>query len=148
MKTIWVLNGPNLNLLGTREPEVYGHTTLAEIEAALVAHGARRGITVTCFQSNSEGELVTRIQEARGQADGIVFNPAAYTHTSVALRDALAAVAVPTVEVHLTNLARREGFRRRSLIAAMCVGTISGFGPFGYHLALEALLNRAAPHEV
>jgi 3-dehydroquinate dehydratase-2 len=148
VKTIWVLNGPNLNLLGTREPEVYGHTTLAEIEAALVAHGARRGITVTCFQSNSEGELVTRIQEARGQADGIVFNPAAYTHTSVALRDALAAVAVPTVEVHLTNLARREGFRRRSLIAAMCVGTISGFGPFGYHLALEALLNRAAPHEV
>lgn len=143
MKTIWVLNGPNLNLLGTREPEVYGRTTLPEIEAALVAHGARRGVQVTCFQSNSEGELVTRIQEARGQADGLIFNPAAYTHTSVALRDALAAVALPTVEVHLTNLARREGFRRRSLIAAVCVGTISGFGAFGYHLAFEALLNQS-----
>lgn len=148
MKTIWVLNGPNLNLLGTREPEIYGRTTLAEIDAALVAHGARRGVQVACFQSNSEGELVTRIQEARGQADGLIFNPAAYTHTSVALRDALAAVALPTVEVHLTNLARREGFRRRSLIAAVCVGTISGFGAFGYHLAFEALLNQAAPHEV
>ena len=148
MRTLWVVNGPNLNLLGTREPEVYGRTTLAEIEAALVAHGARRGVTVACFQSNCEGELVTRIQEARGQADGLIFNPAAYTHTSVALRDALAAVALPTVEVHLTNLARREGFRRRSLIAAVCVGTISGFGPLGYHLALDALLDSAAPHEV
>jgi 3-dehydroquinate dehydratase-2 len=149
MKTIWVLNGPNLNLLGTREPEVYGRTTLAEIEAALVVHGTRRGVTVSCFQSNSEGDLVTRIQEARGQADGLIFNPAAYTHTSVALRDAVAAVALPTVEVHLTNLARREDFRRRSLIAEVCVGTISGFGPLGYHLALDALLGPAtAPHEV
>ncbi len=142
MKVIWVLNGPNLNLLGEREPEVYGHTTLPEIERALVAHGARAGAEVTCWQSNHEGELVTRIQEARGRADGIILNPAAYTHTSVALRDALLAVEVPAVEVHLSNIHGREPFRRRSLTAAACVGIIAGFGPLGYHLALDALMAR------
>jgi 3-dehydroquinate dehydratase II len=116
--------------------------TLAEIEAALVAHGARRQVTVTCRQSNHEGELVTWVQEARGQADALILNPGGYTHTSVALRDALAAVALPAVEVHLTNLTRRESFRRRSLIAAECIGTIAGFGPHGYHLALDALVER------
>jgi 3-dehydroquinate dehydratase-2 len=145
VKNVWVLNGPNLNLLGTREPAVYGSTTLAEIEAALAVHGARHGVTVTCWQSNVEGELVGRLHDARGHADGIIFNPAAYTHTSVALRDAIAAIELPTVEVHLSNLAAREPFRRRSLVAAVCVGTIAGFGPLGYHLALDALVGRASP---
>ena len=142
MKNLWVLHGPNLNLLGAREPAIYGTTTLDEIDRALFAHGARHQVSVRCYQSNSEGDLVTRIQEARTQADGIIFNPAGYTHTSVALRDALTAVALPTVEVHLSNIAAREPFRRRSLIAPVCIGTISGLGPLGYHLALDALLGR------
>jgi 3-dehydroquinate dehydratase-2 len=134
---VWVLNGPNLNLLGTREPEIYGRATLAEIEAGLRAHAA--GDELSWFQSNHEGELVTRIQEARGKADGLIVNPAAYTHTSIAIADAIAAVALPTVEVHLTNLARREPWRRRSYAAASCIGTIAGFGAHGYLLALDAL---------
>ena len=143
-KTIWVLNGPNLNLLGAREPTVYGTTTLAEIDAALVEHGARHQVKVECWQSNGEGALIDRLHAARGHADGIVFNPGGYTHTSVALRDAVAAVALPTVEVHLTNLHARESFRRRSMIAGVCVGSIVGFGPLGYHLALDALLSSLA----
>lgn len=149
MKNIWVLNGPNLNMLGQREPAIYGTGTLADIEAALVEHGRAHGVTVTCFQSNHEGELITRVQEALGQADGLILNPGGYTHTSVALRDAVAAVALPAVEVHLTNLAAREPFRRRSMIASVCVGSIAGFGPLGYHVALDALLGPdGAYHEV
>jgi 3-dehydroquinate dehydratase II len=149
MKNIWVLNGPNLNMLGQREPAIYGTTTLADIETAVVEHGRVHGVHVTCFHSNHEGELVTRVQEALGQADGLILNPGAYTHTSIALRDALAAVALPAVEVHLTNLAAREPFRRRSMIAPVCVGSISGFGPLGYHIALDALLGPdGAYHEV
>jgi len=137
---VLVLHGPNLNLLGTREPHLYGTTTLAEIDAELAERGRRAGAAVESYQSNVEGELVTRVQKARGTADGIVINPAAYTHTSVALRDALEAVALPAIEVHLTNLHRREPFRRESLTAPACVGTIMGFGARSYTLALEALL--------
>ena len=149
MKTVWVINGPNLNLLGPREPAIYGTTTLADIEEALVDHGRAHGVTVTCFQSNHEGELVTRVQEALGQADGLILNPGAYTHTSIALRDAISAVALPAVEVHMTNLARREEFRHKSMIAAVCIGSVAGFGALGYHLALDALLGpEGAYHEV
>jgi 3-dehydroquinate dehydratase-2 len=136
-----VLHGPNLNLLGTREPHIYGTTTLAEIDRALTERAAARGATVETFQSNGEGELVDRIQAASGRAHAIVINPAAYTHTSVAIADALAAVGLPAVEVHLSNLQRREPFRRRSLTAAHCLGTIAGFGARSYYLALDALLD-------
>jgi 3-dehydroquinate dehydratase-2 len=146
LKTIWVVNGPNLNLLGTREPELYGRSTLGEIESALVEHGARAGVEVTCFQSNHEGELVTRVQEARGRADALIVNFAAYSHTSIALRDALSAVELPSVEVHLTNLHRREGFRQVSLNAGACLGSIVGLGPLGYHLALDALVDKLGSH--
>jgi 3-dehydroquinate dehydratase II len=137
---ILVLSGPNLNLLGSREPEVYGRATLGEIESDLQARAAAAGAEVVTFQSNVEGELVTRIQQARGQVDGLLFNPGGYTHTSVALRDALLAVGLPTVEVHLSNLHRREPFRRRSLTAAACVGVVMGFGAQSYAVALDALL--------
>ena len=137
---ILVLSGPNLNLLGSREPEVYGRLTLGEIEADLRARAAAAGAEVVTFQSNVEGELVTRIQQARGEVDGLLFNPGGYTHTSVALRDALLAVGLPTVEVHLSNLHRRESFRRRSLTAAACVGVVMGFGAQSYAVALDALL--------
>lgn len=136
---ILVLNGPNLNLLGTREPGVYGSQTLAQIMEALKQRGQARQIDVEWFQSNDEGALVTRIGESRGRYDGIIFNPAAYTHTSIALRDALLAVGVPCVEVHLSNIHAREPFRHTSLTAAACLGQISGFGPLSYGLALEAL---------
>jgi 3-dehydroquinate dehydratase-2 len=137
---ILVVSGPNLNLLGTREPEVYGRVTLAAIEADLQERAAAAGAAITTFQSNVEGELVTRIQQCRGDADGLLVNFGAYTHTSVALRDALLAVGLPAVEVHLSNLHRREAFRRRSYTAAACVGVIMGFGPHGYAVALDALL--------
>jgi 3-dehydroquinate dehydratase-2 len=137
---VLVLSGPNLNLLGTREPEVYGRETLAAIEADLKARAAAAGAEVVTFQSNVEGELVTRIQQSRGEVDGLLFNPGGYTHTSVALRDALLAVGLPTVEVHLSNLHRRESFRRRSLTAAACVGVVMGFGAQSYAVALDALL--------
>lgn len=136
---VLVLNGPNLNLLGEREPDRYGATTLAEIEHDLVAQGESIGVRVTCRQSNHEGELVELIQAARHDADGIVLNAGGYTHTSVALRDALLAARLPMVEVHLTNLAAREPFRRRSLVSDIAVGTIGGFGAYGYRLALDAL---------
>src|SRR5262249_57854841 len=139
---IAVLHGPNLNLLGSRDPAVYGSTTLAEIDAELVRRGAERGVTVRCAQSNLEGELVDRIQDGRSWASAIVINPGGYTHTSVAIRDAIDAVALPTVEVHLSNLHAREPFRQGSITAAVCIGQICGFGPQSYYLGLDAALAR------
>ncbi len=138
-KKILLLNGPNLALLGTREPQIYGTTTLADIVAATRAAAEARGWTLDAFQSDVEGELVRAICQARGVYDGIVINPAAYTHTSVALHDAIKASGVPTVEVHISNVYAREGYRHESLTAPSCVGQICGFGPKGYLLALEAL---------
>ncbi len=137
---ILVVHGPNLNLLGTRDPAVYGTTTLAEIDAELVRRGAARGATVTCVQSNLEGALVDAIQGARGTADAIVINPGGYTHTSVAIRDAIEAVALPAIEVHLSNVHAREPFRHESITAARCVGQICGFGAQSYYLGLDAAL--------
>ena len=144
---VLVLHGPNLNLLGQREPDVYGATTLADIERELTTLASELGMAVETFQSNSEGDLVDRIQSARGTVDGILINPAAYTHTSVALRDALLAVDLPVVEVHLSNVHRREEFRHRSLIAAVAVGQVLGFGADSYLLGLRALAGvlRARP---
>lgn len=140
-RTIWVLHGPNLNLLGTREPDIYGSTTLDDINAQLVALGKELGAEIETFQSNTEGALVDRIGDSRNGVDGLVFNPAAYTHTSVALRDALASVDVPCIEVHLSNTHSREDFRHRSLTAAACIGQVMGFGADSYALALRGLLN-------
>lgn len=140
MKILY-LNGPNLNLLGQREPKVYGRTTLAEIEAKVRARAKKLKVVVDFRQTNQEGELVSWIQEARGKWDVIVLNPAAYTHTSVALRDAIAAVGITTIEIHLSNVHAREEFRRRSLIAPVCAGQILGFGANSYLLALEAAIN-------
>jgi len=137
MKILFV-NGPNLNLLGTREPGIYGSLTLADIEAAVRQRARGRPIEVDFRQSNHEGELVTWIQEARGRADAIVLNAAAYTHTSVALRDAISASGVPTIEIHLSNVHAREEFRHRSRIAAVCRGQVTGFGLGSYLLGLEA----------
>jgi len=141
-KRILVLNGPNLNMLGIREPATYGSQTLADIEALCVSAGERLGLAVECRQSNREGELCEWIQQACGQADGIVINPAGYSHTSVAIRDALSAVAIPTVEVHLSNIHAREEFRHHSFVSAVAVGVICGLGAAGYRLALEALAER------
>jgi 3-dehydroquinate dehydratase-2 len=132
------LNGPNLNLLGQREPQVYGRTTLGEIEAGVRKRAAELKAEVDFRQTNLEGELVTWIQEAKGQCDVIVLNAAAYTHTSVALRDVIAAVGVPTIEIHLSNTHSREPFRHHSFIAPVCIGQIAGFGPNSYVLAVEA----------
>ena len=137
---IAVVHGPNLNLLGTREPGVYGRATLAEIDAALVRLGAELGAQVECWQSNHEGALVDHVQQRAREVDGFVVNAAAYTHTSVALADALAGVARPYVEVHLSNVFARERFRHRSYIAAGAVGVISGFGADSYLLGLRALV--------
>jgi 3-dehydroquinate dehydratase-2 len=139
MMRVLVLNGPNLNLLGTREPEVYGRTTMAEIEATLSVRAEELGVELLWAQSNSEGELIDRIHEAKGTADGLIINPGGLTHTSVSLLDALLAVGLPSVEVHLTNLARREEFRQHSLTARGVVGRVEGFGPEGYVLALIGL---------
>lgn len=135
---ILFLNGPNLNLLGQREPEVYGRTTLADIEAKVRDKAAKLNAKVEFRQSNVEGQLVTWIQEAKGKFDVIVLNAAAYTHTSVALRDAISAVGVPTIEIHLSNVHAREEFRHTSLIAPVCKGVITGFGANSYVLALDA----------
>ena len=141
MLHILVLHGPNLNLLGIREPTVYGSGTLEEINAMLMTLGSELGVSVEARQSNIEGELVTWIQEAPSQFQGLVFNPAAYTHTSIALRDAIVGVGLPMVEVHLSNIHRRESFRRRSYLAPVSLGQISGFGSQSYALGLRALVH-------
>ena len=138
---ILFLNGPNLNLLGTREPEIYGRLTLADIEAKVRERAAQLKVTVDFRQSNQEGELVGWIQEAKDQFNVIVINAAAYTHTSVALRDAISAVGVPTIEIHLSNIHAREEFRHKSLIAPVCRGQICGFGAKSYLLGLEAAID-------
>jgi 3-dehydroquinate dehydratase-2 len=142
---ILVLNGPNLNLLGTREPGIYGAMTLADMMKCLQDYGRERGVVVDWCQSNMEGELVTRIGASVGQYDGLILNPAAYTHTSVAIRDALQAVAIPCVETHLSNIQARESFRHTSLTAAACIGQIAGFGMTSYRLALDALVEYLKP---
>ncbi|HTJ00846.1 MAG TPA: type II 3-dehydroquinate dehydratase [Dongiaceae bacterium] len=141
---ILFLNGPNLNLLGQREPEIYGRTTLADIEAQVREKAAALKLEVDFRQSNLEGELVTWIQQAKGKFAVIVLNAAAYTHTSVALRDAISAVGVPTIEIHLSNVHAREEFRHKSLIAPVCRGVIAGFGANSYILALIAAINVTA----
>ena len=133
------LHGPNLNLLGDREPEIYGHTTLAQIDEGLRALGAELGLEVECRQSNHEGVLIDWLQEARGEVDGLLINPAGYTHTSVAIRDAVSALGVPSVEVHLSNVYQREAFRHRSLFADICGARVMGFGPGSYPVALRGL---------
>lgn len=138
---ILILHGPNLNLLGVRERSLYGSLSLKDVNAAIEDFASREGIRLDIRQSNSEGELVTWIQEAQGGVDAIVINPAAYTHTSIAIRDAIAAVGIPTVEVHLTNIHARESFRRRSYIAGVAIGQIAGFGPDGYILGIRAVLS-------
>jgi len=138
---ILFLNGPNLNLLGQREPKIYGRTTLKEIETKVRKRAGQLKATIDFRQSNLEGDLVTWIQEAGGRFDVIVLNAAAYTHTSVAIRDAIAGAGVPTIEIHLSNIHAREKFRHKSLIAPVCAGQIAGFGPNSYILALEAAVN-------
>jgi 3-dehydroquinate dehydratase-2 len=136
---IVVIHGPNLNLLGTREPHIYGAITLAEIDDDLSAHGAELGVAIETFQSNHEGLLIDRVQQAYGTADGLIVNAGGLTHTSVSLRDAIAAIKVPTIEVHLSNLYTREEFRHHSFLAPVCLGQIAGLGAIGYRLALDAL---------
>lgn len=141
MSSVLVLNGPNLNLLGTRQPEIYGDTTLADVEAMCVAHGEAHGTLVTCRQSNHEGALVDAIHAAKGTFGGIVLNAGAYTHTSIALHDAILSTEMPVVELHLSNIHARESFRHKSMIAPVAIGMICGFGAIGYTLALDALIN-------
>ena len=136
---VLVLHGPNLNLLGTREPDVYGKMTLAEIDQRLAKVGRELGVEVRTAQSNHEGALIDALQEARTWADGVVFNPGGYTHTSVALRDAISAIGIPVIEVHLSNIYAREEFRRTSLLSAVCKGQIVGLGWRSYEMALRAL---------
>jgi 3-dehydroquinate dehydratase-2 len=142
VKQIWVIHGPNLNLLGKREPEIYGSDSLHALNRLLVKKAKARGLRVVTKQSNHEGDLIDFIQEAGRKADGLLINPGGYTHTSVAIRDALKSLKIPTAEVHLSNPMARESFRRRSLISAVVTGTISGFGPESYLLGLQALANR------
>ena len=139
MTKILVLHGPNLNLLGQREPEVYGKLTLEDINSRLKESGEKLGLEVVSYQSNGEGALIDALHDARGWASGVVFNPGGYTHTSVALRDAVAAIGLPVIEVHLSHVDAREDFRRRSLISPVCAGKISGFGWRSYLLALQEI---------
>ncbi|MFZ0013463.1 MAG: type II 3-dehydroquinate dehydratase [Acidimicrobiia bacterium] len=140
MNRVLLINGPNLNLLGTREPEVYGSETLEDIVVELRSFAEERGVELSDFQSNSEGEIVTAIQQARTTADGIVINPGAYTHYSIAIRDAIAGVDLPAIETHLSNVHAREPFRRESVLAPVCLGVVAGFGRDSYFVALEALI--------
>lgn len=142
MNSILVLNGPNLNLLGTRQPEVYGRETLADVQVACQKHADRLGVALEFVQSNHEGALIDAIHAAKGRHGGIVLNAGAYTHTSIALMDALASVELPCVEVHLSNIHAREAFRHVSFISKVAVGQICGFGPQGYLFAIEALVQR------
>ncbi|WP_456390223.1 type II 3-dehydroquinate dehydratase [Profundibacter sp.] len=141
MKSLLILNGPNLNLLGTRQTDIYGKVSLADIEAMCVQKATVSGCKVICQQSNFEGELVEAIHAARNRHDGIILNAGAYTHTSVALMDAISSVELPVVELHLSNIHAREEFRHKSFIAPVAVGQICGFGPAGYGLAIEAMLS-------
>jgi len=141
---VLVIHGPNLDLLGSREPQTYGARTLADIDAAIVAEAAVLGVTVRCVQHNSEGAIVDELHAARTTFDAIIINPAAYTHYAYAIRDAIAAIGVPTVEVHLTNTQAREAFRAVSVVAAVCRGSIAGFGERSYLLALRALTSSDA----
>ena len=142
---ILVIHGPNLNLLGSREPDIYGNTTLEEINGDLTSAAKEWGAEVEFFQSNYEGALVDRIQESQSWADGILINPGGLTHTSVTLRDALAATGLPIVEIHLSNIFAREEFRQHSFVSPIALGVISGFGPMGYGLGLNALLEHLEP---
>ncbi len=140
--SILILNGPNLNLLGTRQPEVYGHTTLADVETMCAEKAETLGIKIDFRQSNHEGTLVDWIHEAKGKHDGIVINAGAYTHTSIALMDAIASVELPVAEVHISNIHQRESFRHLSYISKVAVGMICGFGPYGYLMGIDALVDR------
>jgi len=137
---IAVIQGPNLNMLGIREQQIYGPVKLEQIHQQMKDFADKNGVEIEFFQSNLEGEIVDRIQECYGDADGIILNPAAYTHTSVAIRDAISGVSLPTIEVHISNLARREEFRQKNMIAPVCTSSIVGFGPFGYHLAMIGMM--------
>ena len=139
-RPIFVLNGPNLNMLGKREPGIYGTQTLADIETECEAYGAKLGTPVQCYQSNHEGELVEHIHRSLDEACGVVLNAGAYTHTSIALHDAIAAVTTPVIEIHISNVHARESFRHHSMISAVCMGVICGFGVDSYTLALQALM--------
>lgn len=139
MKVV-IIQGPNINMLGKREPNVYGVMTMEDIHKQMKVVADQNNVDIEFFQSNLEGEIIDKIQECLGDADGIIINPAGYSHTSVAIRDAIAAVNLPTIEVHISNIARREEFRQKSLISAVTAGQIIGFGPIGYHLAMIAML--------
>lgn len=141
---ILLLNGPNLNLLGTREPEVYGSESLDDIVAALRAYGAERDVELRDVQSNGEGALIDALHDARAWADGVVFNPGGYTHTSVALRDAISAIELPVIETHLSNVHAREPFRHTSMLSAVCLGVVAGFGRNSYFVALDGLIRHLA----
>ncbi|BAF69544.1 type II 3-dehydroquinate dehydratase [Nitratiruptor sp. SB155-2] len=136
---VMVIQGPNLNMLGIREQHIYGPMKLEDIHKQMKNFADANGLDIEFFQSNLEGEIVDKIQESLGDADGIIINAGAYTHTSIAIRDAIAAVQLPTIEVHLSNVYRREEFRQKSMIAPVCAGVITGFGPFSYHLAMVAM---------
>ena len=137
---IVVIQGPNLNMLGVREQQVYGSMKLEQIHSQMREFATQSGLEIEFFQSNFEGELVDKIQECYGDANGIIINAAAYTHTSIAIRDAIAAVNLPTIEVHISNIHRREEFRKQNMIAPVCTSSIVGFGPFGYHLAMVGMV--------
>ncbi len=137
---IVVIQGPNLNMLGVREQNIYGPMKLEEIHAQMKDVASQNGVEIEFFQSNLEGEIVDKIQECYGEAQGIIINAAAYTHTSIAIRDAISAVSIPTIEVHISNIYRREDFRQTNMLAPVCASSVIGFGPFGYHLAMMGML--------